>query len=250
MHVSYTCVMRHIKNNNNMKTTNFLSTLVLAISMTACGQTNSKDSTKDGIKYDEKQLSSPTTNLTAAEYYNKGYKAFHSGDYHNAIKLYRKAIELDPKYTDAYDNCGISYRRIGNLDSAAYFYKESIKINPKAAIAHGNLAIIYEEKGQLENAINEYEEITKYNPNDPEAPYGIAGVYLQSGQYEKALASAKKSAELFEKYQPQYVGDAYYYVGLSYLRLNDKINAKEYIQKAINKGTSVSAEIKAQLGLM
>lgn len=226
-----------------MKIKNYISILTLIVSITACRQTNSKDNTKDGIKYDEKPLASPTDNMTAAENYNKGYMAFHSGDYHKAIKHYRKAIQLDPKYTDAYDNCGIAYRRLGNLDSAAYFYKESIKINPKAMIAHGNLAIVYSEQGKLQEAIKEYEEISKNNPNDPEAPYGIAGIYLQAQQYDKALTAAKKSAELFEKYQPQYVGDAYYYVGLSYLYLNDKKNAKEYILKAKQKGTQVPADV-------
>ena len=230
-----------------MKTLNYISILLLAVTISACGQTNSKDNTVNGIKYNEKNLTAPTDNSTAGENYNNGYHAFQSGDYRTAIKYYRKAIGLDPKFVDAYDNCGISYRRLGNLDSAAYFYKESIKINPKTSIAHGNLAIVYTEKGDLENAIKEYEEIAKYNPNDPETPYGIAGIYLKAGQNDKALIAAKKAVELFEKYQPQYVGDAYYYVGLSYLRLNDKKNAKEYMQKAIQKGTSIPADIRVQL---
>lgn len=232
-----------------MKRKNYISILALTVSITACGQTKPKDNTKDGIKYDEKSLTSPTDNPTAAENYNNGYRAFHSGDYNKAIKFYRKAIQLDPKYTDAYDNCGIAYRRLGNLDSAAFFYKESIKINPKATIAHGNLAIVYSEQGKLQEAIKEYEEISKNNPNDPEAPYGIAGIYLQAKQYDKALVSAKKSSVLFEKYAPQYVGDAYYYVGLSYLKLNDKKNAKEYIQNALQKGAQVPANILTEVGL-
>lgn len=221
----------------------YISILTLTVSITACGQTNSNDGTKDGIKYGEKPMTTPTDNMTAAENYNKGYMAFHSEDYRKAISYYRKAIQLDPKHTDAMDNCGIAYRRLGNLDSAAYFYKESIKINPKAMIAHGNLAIVYSDQGKLEDAIKEYEEISKYNPNDPEAPYGIAGIFLQAQQYDKALTAAKKSAELFEKYAPQYVGDAYYYVGLSYMYLNDKKNAKEWIQKAKQKGTSIPADV-------
>lgn len=217
--------------------------MTLTVSITTFGQTISRGETKDGIKYDEKALNSPTDKLTAAENYNNGYLAFQTGNYNKAIRYYRKAIQFDPKYTDAYDNCGLSYRRLNKLDSAAYFYKESIKINPKALIAHANLAIVYSEQGKLEEAIKEYEEISKYNPNDPEAPYGIAGIYLQAKQYDKALTAAKRSAELFEKYQPMYVGDAYYYVGLSYLYLNDKKNAKEYIQKAKQKGTQVPSDI-------
>lgn len=226
-----------------MKIQTYIPFLIFSVSLISCGQTKSNDNSNDGIKFDEKPLAAPTDNSTAADNYNKGYKAFHSDDYKKAIKYYRKAIELDPKYIDAYDNCGIAYRRIGSLDSAAYFYKKSIEINPKASISHGNLAVVYSEQGKLQEAIKEYEEIAKYNPNDPEAPYGIAGIYIQMEKYDKALPIAKKSAELFEKYQPEYVGDAYYYVGLSYLYLRDKKNAKIYIEKASKKGTQVPLEI-------
>ena len=228
---------------------NYISILSLTVSISVCGQTNTNENNKDGIKFNERPPNSSTDNLSAKENYNIGYKAFHSEDYRKAISYYRKAIQLDPKFSDAMDNCGIAYRRLGNLDSAAYFYKESIKINPEGMVAHGNLAIIYSHQGKYEDAIKEYEEISKYNPNDPEAPYGIAGVYLIAKQYDKALISAKKSVELFEKYAPKYVGDAYYYVGLSYLKLNDKSNAKDYFQKAIEKGTSVSADLKAKAGM-
>ncbi len=231
-----------------MKIINYSFTLLIIL-IISCGQADRKANTKDEIKYDEKPLTAPTEILTAAENYNNGYMAFQSNNYNKAIEFYRKAILLDPNFIDAYDNCGLSYRRLGNLDSAAYFYKASIKIDPTAVIAHGNLAIVYSEKGDLENAIKEYEEISKYHPNDPEASYGIAGIYLHSKQYDKALISAKKSAELFEKYAPEYVGDAYYYVGLSYFKLNDKKNAIKFMQKAIQKGTQVPKDILSELGL-
>src|SRR5436190_9020607 len=180
-----------------MKAIYYSSVLLVMASITSCKLGDSENG-----KNAKQQLVVPTNNLTAMDNYNLGYKAYHSADYNNAVKYYRKSIQLDPKNFGAYDNCGISYRRMKNLDSAAYFYKESIKIYPKGSVAHGNLAILYAEKGEFENSINEYQEISKHNPNDPEAPYGIAGIYLQTKQYSKALIAAKKSATLFEKYQP------------------------------------------------
>lgn len=223
--------------------------IISTIIISACGQINKRKAPKDGIIYDEKAVVAPTENMTAMDNYNAGYKAFQAEDYKKAISLYKQAISLDSKYVDAYDNCGLSYKRLGNLDSAAYFYKKSIEINPSGQIAHGNLAVVYSEKGQHENAIKEYKEISKYNPNDPEAPYGIAGIYLDLKQYDKALVSALKAVKLFEKYQPQYVGDSYYYVGLCYLNLNDKGRAKEFVEKAAQAGTPIPEEIKITLGL-
>ena len=223
-----------------------ISTIII---ISACGQTNTRKVQKDGIIYNEKAVVAPTENMTAMENYNAGYKAFQAENYKKAISFYKQAISLDSKYVDAYDNCGLSYRRLGNLDSAAYFYKKSIEINPSGQIAHGNLAIVYSTKGENENAIKEYKEISKYNPNDPEAPYGIAGIYLDLKQYDKALVFALKAVKLCEKYQPRYIGDAYYYVGLCYLNLNNKDEANEFMQRAILAGTPVPKEIKIKLGL-
>jgi tetratricopeptide (TPR) repeat protein len=222
----------------------------LGFSILLHAQNNLKVSAPDGgIKYGEKSVIASTTNTVAAESYNNGYAAFKARDYKKAVSCYRKAIALDPKYVDAYDNCGLAYRRLGNLDSAIYYYKESIKLYPKGTVSHGNLAFVYSEKKEHENALKEFDEITKYNPNDPEAPYGKAGVYLDMGQFEKALAAAKQSAQLFEKFHPQYAGDAYYYIGLSYYQLKDRPSAKVYMQKAIDKGTKPPAPILEDLGI-
>ncbi|MGZ3883631.1 MAG: tetratricopeptide repeat protein [Bacteroidia bacterium] len=221
-----------------------------AISVSLSAQSASKVSSPNGgIKYGEKAVVSKSTNPMAVETYNNGYAAFKARDYKKAVSFYREAIALDPGYVDAYDNCGLAYRRLGNVDSAVYFYKASIKIYPKGSTAHGNLALLYSEKKEHDNALKEFDELAKCNPNDPEAPYGKAGVYLDMGKYDKALAAAKQSAVLFEKYHPQYAGDAYYYMGLSYFQLNDKANAKVYMQKAIDKGTKPPAPILSELGI-
>lgn len=178
----------------------------------SCGQDNKN---YGDTRFEEKALSSPTTKENARQFYNDGYKAFHSSDFPKAIELYKKAIAIDPQYIDAYDNCGLSYRRLGNLDSAAVYYKKSFKLNPKAMIAHANLAIVYTGKGNFEAALNEYNEIKKNNPGDPEAFYGAASIYFQMENIEKALENSLKALELYNTSYPQYAGDAEYYVGLA-----------------------------------
>ena len=138
--------------------------------ITSCGQDNKNNG---DTRFEKKALSSPTTREDASQFYNDGYKAFHSNDFPKAIDLYKKAIAIDPQFTDAYDNCGLSYRRLGNLDSAEIYYKKSTALNPKAMIAHANLAIVYIDKGNLDAAMNEYNEIKKYNPNIYEFPMTI-----------------------------------------------------------------------------
>lgn len=232
---------------------NYYACILLLLTMSSArglSQTSSAvKAPESGIKYGEKGKVARSANPLAVENYNSGYKAFKARDYKTAVAHYRQAIALDADYVDAYDNCGLAYRRLGNIDSAVYFYKASIALYPKGSTAHGNLALLYSEKKEHAKALKEFDELAKCNPNDPEAPYGKAGVYLDMGKYDKALASAKRSVTLFEKYHPQYAGDAYYYVGLAYFQLHDKVNAKLYMQKAIEKGTKPPVPILAELGI-
>ncbi len=112
--------------------------------------------TTDSIPYIEEPLTAPTKNPWAEMHYDKGYDAFHAGDYRKAIRHYQRAIELDPKFIDAYDNCGVCYRRLGDLNSAVNLYRELIKINPKGNVAHSNLAVVYALRGMTDKAIREY----------------------------------------------------------------------------------------------
>lgn len=178
---------------------------------------------KETIPYIEEPLTAPTKNPWSEMHYDKGYDAFHSGDYRKAIRYYRRAIEIDPKFVYAYDNCGVCYRRLGDLNSAANLYRESIRIYPKGNVAHANLAVVYALRGMTDEAKREYEEITKNDPQNPEAPYGLTVAYLKSGMPGKALESPKRSLKLCERYQPQGVGGARCYVGQTCLGLNDGI---------------------------
>ena len=45
---------------------------------------------------------------TAEEYFDSGYDKAKAKDYYGAIADYTKAIELNPKYTEAYNNRGIT----------------------------------------------------------------------------------------------------------------------------------------------
>ena len=214
--------------------------------LTSCGQNNKNSG---DTRFVEKALSSPTTKEDARQFYNDGYRAFHSNDFPKAIDLYKKAIAIDPQYADAYDNCGLSYRRLGNLDSAETYYKKSINLNPKAMIAHANLAIVYTDKGNLNAALNEYNEIKKYNSNDPEAFYGAADIYFRMENVDKALENSLKALELYNPTNPQYAGDAEFYVGLAYYKKQDKQKAKTYMLKAMQHGTQVPESYLNEFGL-
>ena len=52
-------------------------------------------------------------------------------EYDSAIRDYTKAIELDPKFVDAYNNRGLSYDNKKEYDSAIRDYTKAIELDPK-----------------------------------------------------------------------------------------------------------------------
>ena len=62
------------------------------------------------------------------------------GDLAGAAACCKKAIELNPKGSEPYNDLGVLLRDKGDLDGAAAWFRRAIELNPKFALARGNLA--------------------------------------------------------------------------------------------------------------
>ncbi len=70
------------------------------------------------------------------------------GQYDRAISDFNKAIEINPRYADAYYNRGVAYGEKGEYDKAIADYTKAIEIIPKYAWAYNNRGNAYSGKGQ------------------------------------------------------------------------------------------------------
>ena len=107
-------------------------------------------------------------------------------DFDNAIQDCTKAIELDPKHTDAYFIRGNAQREKNELENAIKDYRKVIELNPMHADAYFNRAISY-TKTEINKAIEDLTQAIKLKPNDAAAYYSFRGMaWLQIGELEKA----------------------------------------------------------------
>tara|TARA_Y100001936_G_scaffold254154_1_gene325882 strand:- start:16423 stop:16827 length:405 start_codon:yes stop_codon:yes gene_type:complete len=72
-----------------------------------------------------------------------------------AIQDYDKAIKLNPKYADAYNNRGVAYSDKGQVNRATHDLNMAIELNPKSAATYYNRGIAYRKKGELNRAIQD-----------------------------------------------------------------------------------------------
>jgi tetratricopeptide (TPR) repeat protein len=91
--------------------------------------------------------------LSAEEWFEKGYKAGEAKDHVEAIHCYTEAIRLKPDYVDAFNNRGIARKDKGDLDGAIRDSNEAIRLQPHYANAFNNRGTACQAKGDLDGAI-------------------------------------------------------------------------------------------------
>ncbi len=111
---------------------------------------------------------------TDRQYVRQGNKQFRSGDYPNAEVSYRKAIEKNPKNSQAVFNLGNALMA-QKKDSAAVQQFESaskLETNPlRKAQAFHNMGVICQTHKMYGEAIEAYKNALRLNPNDNETRY-------------------------------------------------------------------------------
>jgi serine/threonine-protein kinase len=155
----------------------------------------------------EKIEKEPTDNTDAYDYYLRGNdyrrKSYDQQDFTMSIRMYQKAIELDPNFALAYTGLAMSH-----LQLYWFFYDRSedrllkskqaidaaFKIEPElteAYIARGN----YYYSGLLDysRALKQFELALNQAPNNSECIFWMAAVHRRAGNWEKALENFKKA---------------------------------------------------------
>jgi tetratricopeptide (TPR) repeat protein len=77
---------------------------------------------------------------------------FADDKFDEAIELYKKALEIDPKFADAAQGLALCYKAKGDLDTAIAVTNEYVKHEPEDILALTNLSMFYQQKGMIKEA--------------------------------------------------------------------------------------------------
>lgn len=81
-----------------------------------------------------------------ASFYNRyGYSLLNQEKFDEAIKYFKKQVELTPEDANSYDSLGDGYRSAGNLQEAVNQYQKALDINPNFEASKNNLEEVTEE---------------------------------------------------------------------------------------------------------
>ncbi|MBI4483651.1 MAG: tetratricopeptide repeat protein [Acidobacteria bacterium] len=94
-----------------------------------------------------------------------------------AIEAYLRAVQLDPRFADAWNNLGTIYYKSGDLKRAEQCYRKAIACDPDHREAHYNLGNITDESGRLDQAMKFLERALEIDPTFADAHFNLALVY-------------------------------------------------------------------------
>ncbi len=144
----------------------------------------------------------------------------------SAVSAFTRAIEISPKYAEAYVKRGLAHYRLGEYRKAIDDYTQTLSLNRYAADA-------YYSRGDAHRALGDYQyALVDYTASLEKRWAGFvtwkrAETYLEMGDTQRALADYGAVI----KRKPG--AAAYYYRGLAYARMDDYQLALADLDKAI-----------------
>ena len=175
----------------------------------------------------------------ANKYYKTGINAFNSNDYESAEKQFLKAIKEDGKFVYAYDNLGLTYRRLKNYRKSVRYFSGSLEIFPEGRFALQNQAVAFLELKDNLNALKNYIMLISLYPDDPEGYFGSARVQYLNEDYENALDYALYAYKMYITQKSDFVKDAEQLISLIHDKMKDQGKVDVYIKKSGEYGIQV-----------
>ncbi|MGZ8211850.1 MAG: winged helix-turn-helix domain-containing protein, partial [Burkholderiales bacterium] len=199
-----------------------------------------------------------TLNLEAYEYFQQGQMALivrQQAENETAREMFKRAIELDPKFARAYASLALTYSAdyrnhwvedgSAALARAFEFARTAHEINPEVRETYWVLALVHLERRQHEQALRYLEMAVRLSPSFADAYALMAGIYAYTGRSAEALPLLRTAMRL----KPE-AGHLYYLIlGRAYFALGDLEQARLNLEHALLRNP-VNLEARAYMAAL
>ena len=144
------------------------------------------------------------------------------------IENYKKSIEINPKYAQAYNNLGVALHRLDKLEESVTNIKKALDLKKDFAEAFNNLGNLMKAMNKTKDSLKCFEKAIKISPNYAEAYNSLGGAYQDLGKTKEAMKNFQEAIKI----KPNYV-DAHNNLGISYTDLAKYDEAFSSYEKAI-----------------
>ena len=178
----------------------------------------------------------------AASHLTNGTQLLQRGKLYQSITSLTQAIEIEPKFAEAYINRGLAYYHLAHYKEAIADFTQTISLKQYTADAYASRGDVYRSLNDVENAISDYTASIKRSKN--------AGVlskrgrcYLDSGKYNDAISDYSEIVE----HRPTAI--AYYNRGRAYYERHLHSDKKEETLELALRDFNKSIELQSKFAI-
>ena len=175
------------------------------------------------------------------------------GDIFMARKMYREAIDAyksAPETAVLVNKTGIAYHQMMQLDIAKKYYERAIKLNKKYPEAYNNLGTVYYAGKSYRRAISQYNKALRITPDSASIWSNLGTAEFARKKYDEAMKCYEKAIALdpdvFEHHSSAGVllqersveerAKFHYYQAKLYAKKGMNERALLYLRKALEEG--------------
>jgi tetratricopeptide (TPR) repeat protein len=126
----------------------------------------------------------------------KARDAYYQKNWPETIAAYRKALELDPDWPEAYGAMGEALFSLNRTQESLPLLQRSEALDADNAVTHSLLGKLYQDQGKREMAIAELELAQRLRPNDQEVLYRLYRLYSHGNDAANAGRTQKLLKDL------------------------------------------------------
>lgn len=161
-------------------------------------------------------------------HYNLGVASYGLNKFEEAKNEFKKTINLDAEYSDAYKNLGAIYEYENKDNLTLELFRERLKDNPQDSKIGASLASFYTKKGKYHDAESVYLAVLKYDPDNPLVYNDLGIVFFIQNKKDEAIFNFKKAVQLNPKYE-----NAIYNLANTYYHFGDDEKARVYYSRLL-----------------
>lgn len=161
------------------------------------------------VVYYQKALSFTTNDYALL---NKlAHSHFNLGAIEQAIKMFDRAVQINPQFAEGYYNLGIMYEKLKDFRMSLVAYEKALKINPNYKEAIYNAGLMCLKLGENEGAKNLFLKAKALNLGIAALDYNLGVVNFNIKNFESALDHLHRAIQKRKDY-----ADAYNIIGNIY----------------------------------
>ncbi len=113
-----------------------------------------------------------------------------------AEEEFKRALELDPAYTEAQNNLGVLDVREKRTDVAVDMFQKAILDDPRYIDAYLNLGVVLGDADKLFEASQQFQKVIDLSPDRADAYTGLAEIKVREGHLDQSIPLFRKALEL------------------------------------------------------